>query len=351
MKPSRPTRSTVCGDRVLARDDRDRAAGPLVDGVRRLTLYNPQFNMLMVARATCVTVLASVLAVSTGCALVKRKAVGMVANTLVSSGDVFTRDDDPELVGQAIPFGLKLYESLLESAPKNKDLLIATCSNFTQYGVAYVETEAVVLGEAQHHDQVAHLNQRALKLYLRAKGYCLRAMEVRFPGIGPKLLTDPVPALATAEKKDVPLLYWMAASWGSAIGLGVDKPELVIDMPAVRALADRALALDESWSKGALHEMFISLDSLPEALGGSAAKAREHFTRAIELQKGLSPGPYVALATGVAVPAQDREEFVKLLQAALAIDPDKDPSVRLVTLVQQRRARALLDHIDTMFIK
>ena len=70
-----------------------------------------------------------------------------------------------------------------------------------------------------------------------------------------------------------------------------------------------------------------------------------------ELQKGQSAGPYVALATGVAVPAQDREEFEKLLQAALAIDPDKDPSVRLVTLVQQRRARALLDHIDTMFTK
>ena len=149
----------------------------------------------------------------------------------------------------------------------------------------------MVLGEAQHHDEVAHLNERALKLYLRAKGYCMRAMEVRFPGIGPKLLTDPAPALAKAEKKDVPLLYWTAASWGSAIGLGVDKPDLVIDMPTVRALAERALALDETWSKGALHEMFVSLDSLPEALGGSPARAREHFARAVELQKGLSPGP------------------------------------------------------------
>ena len=115
--------------------------------------------------------------------------------------------------------------------------------------LAYVETEALELGEAQHHDEVAHLNARALKLYLRARGYCLRAMEVRFPGIGPKLLTDPVPALTAARKSDVPLLYWTAASWGSAIGLGVDKPELVIDMPAVRALADRALALDPSWRK------------------------------------------------------------------------------------------------------
>ena len=286
-----------------------------------------------------------------GCAALKRKAVGMVADTLASSGDVFTRDDDLELVGAAIPFGLKLYESLLDSAPTNKDLLIATCSNFTQYGVAYLETDALVLGDAQHHDEVVRLNARALKLYLRAKGYCERAMEVRFPGVMQKLPTDPVAALAKAEKKDVPLLYWMAASWGSAIALGVDRPDLVIDMPTVRALAERAIALDETWSRGTLHEMFVSLDSLPPALGGNPERARMHFTRAVELQKGLSPGPYVALALGVAVPAQDRAEYEKLLKEALAIDPAKDPSNRLVTLVQQRRARALLDQIDTRIPK
>jgi predicted anti-sigma-YlaC factor YlaD len=295
--------------------------------------------------------LACTLAVLPGCALLQRKAVGMVASTLASSGDVFTRDDDLELVGQAIPFGLKLYESLLDSTPKNKELLIATCSNFTQYGVAYLETEALVLGEAKHHDEVAHLNDRALKLYLRARGYCLRAMEVRFPGIGPKLLKDPAAAVAKAQKADVPLLYWTAASWGSAIGLALDKPDISIDLPTVRALADRAIALDESWGKGALHDMFISLDSLPEGLGGSPARAREHFKRSVELQRGLSPGPYVALALGISVPAQDRAEFESLLKQALDIDPEKDPSTRLATLVQQRRARALLDQIDSKFAK
>ena len=302
-------------------------------------------------RPVRLVVLACVVAMLSGCALVKRKAVGMVASTLASSGDVFTRDDDPELVGQAVPFGLKLYESLLDTAPRNKDLLIATCSNFTQYGVAYLETDALVLGEAQHHDEVVHLNERALKLYLRAKGYCLRAMEVRFPGIGERLPKDPAAALKAARKSDVPLLYWTAASWGSAIALGIDKPDLVIDLPVVRALADRAIALDETWSHGALHEMFISLDSQPEALGGSVEHARAHFKRAVELQHGSSPGPYVSLAIGVAEPGQDRAEFESLLKEALAIDPEKDPSVRLVTLVQQRRARALLDHIDTLFTK
>jgi len=302
----------------------------------------------MVGRLVVLACLAASLA---GCGLVKRKAVGMVASTLASSGDVFTRDDDLELVGQAIPFGLKLYESLLDSSPKNKDLLIATCSNFTQYGVAYLETEALVLGEASHHDEVARLNARALKLYLRAKGYCMRAMEVRFPGIGERLLKDPAAALKPARREDVPLLYWMAASWGSAIALGIDRPELVIDLPVVRALAERAIALDETWSQGALHEMFISLDSQPEALGGSVERARTHFKRAVDLQRGSSPGPYVSLALGVAMPAQDRAEFESLLKQALAVDPEKSPSTRLVTLVQQRRAQALLDHIDTMFTK
>lgn len=286
-----------------------------------------------------------------GCALVQRKAVGMVANTLASSGDVFTRDDDLELVGQAIPFGLKLYESLLDSAPKNKDLLIATCSNFTQYGVAYLETDALVLGEADHHAEVAHLNARALKIYLRARNYCLRAMDVRFPGIQASLSKDPAAALAKARKSDVPLLYWLAASWGSAIALGLDRPELVADMPTVRALADRAIALDETWAKGTLHEMFISLDSLSPALGGSPERARAHFKRAVELQNGAAAGPYVALAVGLAQPAQDSKEFESLLKQALAVDPEKDPSTRLVTLVQQRRAQALLDHIDTLFLK
>jgi hypothetical protein len=59
-----------------------------------------------------VAALACAFSLVSGCALVKRKAVGMVASTLASSGDVFTRDDDLELVGDAIPFGLKLYESV-----------------------------------------------------------------------------------------------------------------------------------------------------------------------------------------------------------------------------------------------
>lgn len=284
------------------------------------------------------------------CGTIKKAALNNIATTLSQTGDVFTRDDDPQLVRDALPFALKLYESLLDSVPKNKDLLVATCSAFTEYSYAFIQTDADILGEA-HHDESKALNERALRLYLRGKGYCLRAMEVRFPGATKQLMLDPAPLMAKANKKDVPLLYWTAASWGAAISLGVDRPDLVIDMPTVRSLAERALALDDTWSNGAIHEMMISLDSLPAALGGDPEHARQHFARAIAIQKNHSPGPYVDLAVGVSVPAQDRAEYEKLLNQALAIDPEQDPSNRLVTLITQQRAKALLEQVDTKFIK
>jgi hypothetical protein len=284
------------------------------------------------------------------CAMVKTAAIKNVANTLAEPGDTFTSDDDPELVRRAIPFGLKTFESLLVSVPKHEPLLLATCSGYTSYAYAFVETDADLLS-TERNQEIQALRGEAVKLYLRAKGYCERAMDVQYPGLIKALNTDPAAALARVKKKeDVPLLYWTAASWGSAMALRKD-PELVIDFPIVRALTERALALDESWSDGAVHELMLTLDSQGEAFGGSEAGARQHFSRAVEIQHGEMAGPYVSLAMGVAYPKGDRAEFEKLLNDALGVDIEKRRSVRLVNIIAQRRARALLDRIDELFPK
>ena len=88
----------------------------------------------------------------TGCSL-KTMAVNAVANSLAAPSDVLTRDDDPEFIGQAIPFGLKTYESLLESTPKHQGLLTATCSGYTSYTYAFVQTPAE-LAQLQQELQV-----------------------------------------------------------------------------------------------------------------------------------------------------------------------------------------------------
>jgi len=60
----------------------------------------------------------SVLIFPPACSL-KKLAMNQVANALTGSGSstVFTGDNDPELVGDALPFAIKMYESLLAAEP------------------------------------------------------------------------------------------------------------------------------------------------------------------------------------------------------------------------------------------
>jgi hypothetical protein len=283
--------------------------------------------------------------------MVNRMAVKSVADTLSEGGDTVTSHDDPDLIAGALPFALMLHESLLASVPDYEPLLTTTCSLYTQYAFGFVAADAEAL-QRDDYDRSKRLSERSFTLAQRGKNFCWRALESRFPGIGQALKTNPGQVLARTRREHVELLYWSAASLGAAISAGgLDHPELLIDWPVVRALAERALTLDETWGNGAIPELMITVESQGEALGGSEERARKYFARAVDIQKGLSPSPYVALATGVVKARQDREEFTKLMEQALAIDPEKDPSRRLVTLITQRRARVLLDRIDDLFLE
>ena len=130
-----------------------------------------------------VTVLLSIVAVFLTSCSINKLAVNMVAKTL-SSGDstVFTGEEDPQLVADALPFAMKLYESLLEQTPENEELLLTTGSVFTMYANAFVQTPASMLPESEYEQQQQML-KRAKKLYLRGRGYLLQALELRYPGL------------------------------------------------------------------------------------------------------------------------------------------------------------------------
>jgi predicted anti-sigma-YlaC factor YlaD len=276
----------------------------------------------------------------------------MVAKTL-SSGDstVFTGEEDPQLVADALPFAMKLYESLLEQTPENEDLLLTTGSIFTMYANAFIQTPASMLPESEYEQQQQML-ARAKKMYLRSRGYLLRALELRYPGFGEDLRgNDLEQALAAMVVEDVPLLFWTSASWLGAFSTDTFDMELLLNLSKPIAVLNRALELDESWSQGMIHDTLISIyGSLPEAMGGSQEKARYHFEKAIEYSGGLSPSPYVALASTVSVANQDVEEFQQLLAQALAIDPADNPDNRLQILLSQEKARWLLGHIEDFFL-
>ena len=59
----------------------------------------------------------------------------------------------------------------------------------------------------------------------------------------------------------------------------------------------------------------------------------------------------MVLAHNVSVETQNLAEFERLLNDALAIDVDKEPSNRLLNVIAQKRARLLLEHADDLFFE
>ena len=267
----------------------------------------------------------------------KQMALNRMASALASASIVYENDNDPEFVRLAAPSTLKTVEMLLKDAPSNPQLLLTACSGFTQYSYGFLHVEAEVRAQDA---AAADLRTRAGKMYQRARGYCLRGLSQRHPNVTLESLgTDPSGALRNTTVADVPWLYWTAASWGAELSLAPNQIARVTELASVRALLNRAKALDDRWQSGAIHEALIAFDGLPPMLGGSPAAARADFDRAMELSEGKSVFAYVALAATIANEAEKR----KLLEAAVAIDAAALTSRRLTNLIAQRYARALLN--------
>jgi len=141
----------------------------------------------------------------------------------------------------------------------------------------------------------------------------------------------------------------------------------------------KLLELDDAYGRGSLHDVLISVQaSMPEDVKYRTAidpkkdsvraffetyyaknvfpgaspedRARYHFKRAGELGEGKSPSPYVSLATALSLPKQDSEEFLYLMEKALAVNPEEDPENKLAILLAQKRARYYLDNMDKFFL-
>ena len=307
-------------------------------------------------------VFAGFLAVSallvTGCSI-NRLAVKAVTGVLTGGGGsgAFGRDDDPELVAQALPFALKLYESLLDADPANPALLLATGSAYTMYGYAFVQAPADLLSDEEVDRQGAEI-ARARKLLLRGRDFVFRALELKYPGrfmsyVSGELTagTDLIGKLDFANRRDIDYFYWAAASWMAAVSAAQFDLSLIVTVPKAIAIARKVLSWDDAYGGGSVHDLLVSyygagLDPDPKWKD----RAREHYERTLELSRGTKAGIHLSYAMAVTVPEQDVEAFKALMGKALAVDLDLAPDGRLENVIAQRKARWLLDNIEKYFL-
>ncbi|MFN7953036.1 MAG: TRAP transporter TatT component family protein [bacterium] len=288
------------------------------------------------------------------CAVIALSSTGCtnLAANLLAGGEgpsVYATDDDPELVRDAVPFGLKLQEQVLQKTPEHQGLLTSLAKSYTQYayGLVYPDSEAPGVTVAQAKE----IRARVKKLLLRARGYGFRALDVSHPGFEEGVRKDRAATLAKITKDELAMLYWTGAAWGAAAAVAKDDPLLLGDLGVVEAMMKRAQDLDACYDKGAIHEVLMSLDaSRPESMGGSVERAAQHREQIAACGGADKIGPTVSWAASVSVRKQDKAEFEKLLKEALAFDVNKAPDFKLANILAQRRAQRLLDKADDLFL-
>jgi len=283
--------------------------------------------------------------------LALKKVAGMLSGTS-SAGDVYTSDNDPDFVGDALPFAIKLYETLLASLPEHEGLRLRTGSLYIMYANAFVETPADMTPRAELETK-EYLLARAKNLYLRGRDILFKSVEKKNPRIRQQLKDRAyAEAMAPFGKADAPLLYWTALGWLAAFSVDPLDMKLGQTVPQTRAMIERVAALEPGYGKGALDAFFVGYyGSLPGYLGGDPAKAREHFARAQAVAGKSDTSSLLSLATTVCVNEQNAVEFKRLLGEVLAFDPESSPQNRLVNILNQRKARWYLAHIDDFFIE
>jgi hypothetical protein len=151
------------------------------------------------------------------------------------------------------------------------------------------------------------------------------------------------------DAEQAPALLWTGYSWGSAINVSLEDPELIADLGMAKALVQRSVELDPRYYNAAgLTFLGYAEAGFPEALGGNPEAGQRSFERALTLTERHALIIQVNYAKSYAVATGNRELFVQLLEEVVNAT-DQGNEVRLSNKIAQRRARRYLANIDQYF--
>lgn len=155
-------------------------------------------------------------------------------------------------------------------------------------------------------------------------------------------------AVAVLDAQAVPALYWRAAAlgkWARRDGFAT----ILAYKDEIRAIMTRCLELNRDYFYAGPDRYFGAFFAVaPTYAGGDLNRSREHFEYSISRYPGYF-GTHVLYALEYAVKMQDRALFQAQLQLVIDGDPSVIPEVRPENLAEQRKARAALERIDTLF--
>jgi hypothetical protein len=248
------------------------------------------------------------------------------------------KQDDPEIVRDGAPTLMLLMDGMIEGSPNNPSALAAAAQMYSFYNSTFVTGTDP---------------ERAKILSARAKNYAFRALSLKnkcFRDNHNKPFEQFEPCAKTFVKKDVPLLSLVIGAWAGFIQTHSDNWDNVAEMANVRVLAERLLALDDTYQYGSPHlYMGVLHTFLPPALGGRVEEGRAEFEKAIAIGKGRLLTAHVLYARQIAMATNDRVLFERLIGHVRETPANAIPELTLINTIAKKDAEKLAADADSYF--
>jgi hypothetical protein len=273
---------------------------------------------------------------ATGCST-SRLAAGAMVPVLENARDAALGSNDYKTFEAAAPSNIFLLEGLIRTDPKNPRLRLAASMLYFSYAFAFVEEQDEVYASLLYLKGLSH-GQAALS----------RNNKTR------KMWDKPVDTFNEMtqyfRKKDTPAIVWTAANWSQFISLHLDSIDVLVDIPRVTALLERAAELDGGYFEGLPHIILGSLHAFrPPLMGGSPEKSKENFERANDLSGGKFLLSDYFYAKFYCYRVQDSDEFENALNGILSKPTSILPRYRLLNEIAKQKATRLLGEEDELF--
>ncbi|MBT4288127.1 MAG: hypothetical protein HOD92_12395 [Deltaproteobacteria bacterium] len=265
-----------------------------------------------------------------------------------NQSDVIRGEEDPELLGDSLPFMLKMLEIMAENSPKNVSIKTSLAQGFTAYASLWLENDAL-MAEDDDYEYSEHLKNRAKRLYSRAWQYGFQGLELRYPGIHDQL-NDKLFRREHLKESDVPLLTWTGLALVSWIKHSSDNMDAVSQLPKALSLLNRAFELDPKYGEGVLYEFFIYYHNEQVNNVDKMKQLIDYRNEIINDSDNNKCTPYLTWASAISIQTQNKPEFKEMLEKGLKIDADRRPEYRLSNKICQKMSKWYLTKIDDFFL-
>ncbi|HAA54258.1 MAG TPA: hypothetical protein DCE42_05860, partial [Myxococcales bacterium] len=204
---------------------------------------------------------------------------------------VFLQEEDLGLAKDAIGGQIKLVEILLKNMKGDKELLLLLCQGYASYGqLLEVKRNALKLQGTSAASKAAKvLTTRIRSFALRGRSFCFQILEQKYKDFGKKALKGDKSfselLASIKDPADAKALFWLGYAWGYALINGLTEPDLIAQIPQLKAVMQKVIALDEDFFHGAAHLFLATLYAQPKMYGGDLKKSKTHFDKAFTFSK------------------------------------------------------------------